>query len=230
MPSSAPSGGKNPTARPDGGYHLPFGYDGPQPAVSRLSLTVLAMVHLSRIYTKTGDEGLTSLGDGSRLPKHHLRIESYGTVDEASSVIGLALAGGVEDPYGEWLRAIQNDLFDVGSDLCVPGEPGAGMRMGPAYTQRLENQIDEVNESLEPLQSFILPGGTQTAAWLHLARTVCRRAERLVCELATIEGEQVNPEVVRYLNRLSDLLFVLARVTNDGGRADVLWSPGAGNK
>lgn len=188
------------------------------------------MVHLSRIYTRTGDEGLTSLGDGSRLPKHHLRIASYGTVDEASSVLGLALAHGVEAPYDGWLRAIQNDLFDVGSDLCVPGEPGEGMRLGATYTSRLEEHIDQVNESLEPLSSFILPGGKPVAAWLHLGRTVCRRAERLVCELATIEGEQVNPEVVRYLNRLSDLLFVLARVTNDGGRGDVLWSPGEGSK
>ena len=129
------------------------------------------------------------------------------------------------------LRASPRDEGEVrGIVVRVPGEPGAGMRMGPAYTKRLEELIDQINESLEPLTSFILPGGTPLAAWLHLGRTVCRRAERLVCQLATIEGEQVNPEVVRYLNRLSDLLFVLARITNDGGRADILWSPGAGNK
>lgn len=186
------------------------------------------MVHLSRIYTKTGDDGSTALGDGSRLAKYHPRIASYGTVDEASSVLGLVLAHGIEEPYAAWLRAIQNDLFDVGSDLCVPGEAGDRLRVGAVYTARLEAHIDEVNVKLEPLSSFVLPGGAPVAAWLHLGRTVCRRAERLVCELAAVEGQEVNPEVVRYLNRLSDLLFVLARVTNDGGRADILWKPGAG--
>ncbi len=187
------------------------------------------MVRLSRIYTKTGDDGTTALGDGTRLPKHHLRIAAYGTVDEASSTIGLALASGLDGKPMVWLRAIQNDLFDVGSDLCVPGEAGKNLRLTPDYAERLETYIDEVNEGLEPLTSFILPGGTPQAAWLHLARTTCRRAERLVTELAACDDEQgrVNPEVVRYLNRLSDLLFVLARVANDGGKADVLWQPGA---
>lgn len=186
------------------------------------------MVHLSRIYTKTGDGGETALGDGSKLPKHHPRIASYGTVDEASSVIGLALAHGLEEPYAGWLQAVQNDLFDVGSDLCVPGESGERLRIGAAYVERLEGHIDMVNEKLEPLSSFVLPGGTPASAWLHLARTVCRRAERLVCELTELEDQEVNPEVLRYLNRLSDLLFVLARVSNDGGKGDVLWKPGQG--
>jgi cob(I)alamin adenosyltransferase len=186
------------------------------------------MVRLNRIYTRTGDDGTTGLGDGARLPKHHLRIESYGTVDELSSVLGLALANGLDGEPARWVRAIQNDLFDVGSDLCVPGASGDRLRITASYTTRLEGQIDQVNEGLEPLKSFVLPGGTRCAAWLHLARTVCRRAERLVTALVATEGEAVNGEVVRYLNRLSDLLFVLARAANDGGDADVLWVPGAG--
>lgn len=188
------------------------------------------MVRLNRIYTKSGDDGTTSLGDGSRTQKHHLRIQSYGTVDETSSVIGLALVHGVEEPLAHRLRVIQNDLFDVGADLCVPGAAGEKLRLTAAYTQRLEHWIDEVNESLAPLNSFVLPGGRPAAAWLHLARTVCRRAERLVTELSSLdaEHERVNPEVVRYLNRLSDLLFVFARAANDGGALDVLWKPGAG--
>lgn len=186
------------------------------------------MVHLNRIYTKAGDDGSTALGDGSRLPKHHLRIESYGTVDEASSVIGLARSSNPDGPFDAWLAAIQNDLFDVGSDLCVPGEAGEKLRLGPEYTTRLEAWIDEANEPLEPLNSFVLPGGTSAASWLHLARTVVRRAERLVTALAEAEPEQVNGEVVRYLNRLSDLCFVLARRANDDGKADVLWEPGQG--
>ena len=193
------------------------------------------MVHLNRIYTRAGDDGSTALGDGSRLPKHSLRVAAYGTVDETSSVLGLALAHGLSGATAERVRAVQNDLFDVGSDLCVPGEAGDRLRITAAYTERLEAWIDAANEELAPLDSFVLPGGEPAAAWLHLARTVCRRAERLVVELAageqaTGEGEaeRVNPEVVRYLNRLSDLLFVLARAANDGGRADVLWKPGAG--
>ena len=186
------------------------------------------MVRLNRIYTRTGDDGTTGLGDGARLPKHHLRIESYGTVDELSSVLGLALANGLDGEPARWVRAIQNDLFDVGSDLCVPGASGDRLRITASYTTRLEGQIDQVNEGLEPLKSFVLPGGTRCAAWLHLARTVCRRAERLVTALVATEGEAVNGEVVRDLNRLSDLLFVLARAANDGGDADVLWVPGAG--
>jgi len=189
------------------------------------------MVHLSRIYTRTGDDGTTGLGDGSRRAKHDLRIAAYGTVDETSSAIGVALvqgmSGGVAGRLALILRQIQNDLFDVGADLCVPGQGGDRLRVQPVYTQRLEQWIDEHNERLEPLNSFVLPGGEPGAAWLHLARTICRRAERLVSELLECERERVNPEVLRYLNRLSDLLFVLARVANDGGKLDVLWKPGA---
>lgn len=188
------------------------------------------MVHLNRIYTRSGDDGSTSLGDGTRLPKHHLRVAAYGTVDETSSAIGLArVQGDLDEELAAWLRAIQNDLFDVGSDLCVPGEAGAALRLTAKYTTRLEGWIDATNEKLEPLNSFVLPGGTPAAAWLHMARTICRRAERLVTELFECEESgRVNPEVVRYLNRLSDLLFVLARRANDDGAGDVLWEPGAG--
>lgn len=193
------------------------------------------MVRLNRIYTRTGDDGTTGLGDGTRLPKHHLRISAYGTVDELSSVLGLALAQGHEPlPEGMQndLRLIQNDLFDVGADLCVPGAQGERLRILPAYVERLERWIDHYNEGLKPLDSFILPGGKAGAAWLHVARTVCRRAERLVTELtaALNDAGQVNPEVVRYLNRLSDLLFVLARSANDRGALDVLWKPGLGQR
>lgn len=190
------------------------------------------MVRLTRIYTKTGDDGTTALGDGTRLPKHHLRITAYGTVDETSSVIGLATSHGVDEPYKSWLVAIQNDLFDVGADLCVPGAAGDKLRIVPAYVERLERWIDQANKDLQPLNSFILPGGRPAAAWLHLARTVCRRAERDVTQLAALPDEvgRVNPEVVRYLNRLSDLLFVLARAVNDQGKLDVLWKPGEGRK
>jgi len=186
------------------------------------------MVRLNRIYTKTGDDGTTALGSGDRLPKHHLRIASYGTVDELSAVLGMLASAGIDDALLERVKAIQNDLFDVGADLCVPGEAGDKLRIQAVYTQRLEQWIDAINGELEPIESFILPGGTPAASWLHLARTVCRRAERLVTELAERDGEEgaVNPEVVRYLNRLSDLLFVMARAANDGGKADVLWQPG----
>jgi len=185
------------------------------------------MVPLSKIYTKTGDDGTTGLGDGTRLAKHAARIDAYGTVDELSSLLGVVLtANDVPEGWRGLLRGIQNDLFDLGADLCVPGEGGDRLRLGPAYVRRLEEAIDAENERLRPLSSFVLPGGTPLAAWLHLARTVCRRAERLVSSLC--EGEAVNPEVLRYLNRLSDLLFVLARCANDGGRADVLWKPGGG--
>ncbi len=187
------------------------------------------MVYLSRIYTKTGDGGTTMLGDGTTLPKHHPRVASYGTVDELSSVLGLALTEIEDDAGGDWLRSIQNDLFDVGSDLCVPGEAGAKLRITAAYVTRLEGWIDAVNGGLEPLNSFVLPGGTRAAAWLHMGRTVCRRAERSVTELVELEEEgRVNEHVQHYLNRLSDLLFVLARRANDGGKGDVLWVPGQG--
>jgi cob(I)alamin adenosyltransferase len=185
------------------------------------------MVHLSRIYTRTGDDGSTGLGDGSRRPKHDLRVAAYGTVDEANCALGLALLQPLPARLAERLRALQNELFDLGSDLCVPGPAGTEARIGPAYTERLERWIDEENARLAPLASFVLPGGRPAAAHLHLARTVVRRAERLVSELLAREPGQVNPEVLKYLNRLSDLLFVLARVANDDGREDVLWRPGA---
>jgi len=197
------------------------------------------MVRLNRIYTKTGDDGTTGLGDGTRLPKHHLRIEAYGTVDELSSVLGGVVAGGAPSDVGEVLVAVQNDLFDLGADLCIPpkddggggggeGEPDdASLRVRPEYVAALERHIDAWNADLAPLTSFVLPGGSPLAARLHLARTVCRRAERLVSHLTELEPQRVNPDVLRYLNRLSDLLFVLARVANDGGKADVLWRPGA---
>jgi cob(I)alamin adenosyltransferase len=185
------------------------------------------MVHLSRIYTRTGDDGTTGLGDGSRRAKHDLRVAAYGAVDEANSAIGVALAQELAPRLAEHLRSIQNDLFDVGSDLCVPGSAGDKLRILPLYTERLERWIDEENARLEPLRSFVLPGGTAAAAYLHLARTTCRRAEREVSELMAREPGQVNPEVLKYLNRLSDLLFVLARLANDWGKGDVLWKPGA---
>jgi len=195
------------------------------------------MVRLDRIYTRSGDDGSTSLGDGTRVAKHHARVAAYGTVDELSSVLGLALLDPAATRWADELRAIQNDLFDVGADLCVPGTPrsdGEGkrerLRLDERYTRRLEGLIDRENEALEPLRSFVLPGGTPLAAWLHLARNVCRRAERLVTELASLpdEREAVNLEVLRYLNRLSDLLFVLARAANVGRGGDVLWKPGQG--
>jgi len=193
-----------------------------------------AMVRLDRIYTKTGDDGTTGLGDGTRVPKHHPRVAAYGTVDELSSVLGLALVHELALPYRNYLLEIQNDLFDVGADLCVPGATAKDgkrerLRVTPAYTKRLEEIIDAENPALAPLSTFILPGGARPAAWLHVARNVCRRAERHVTELLAIpeEAEKVNLEVLRYLNRLSDLLFVLARVLNDSGRGDVPWRPGA---
>jgi cob(I)alamin adenosyltransferase len=186
------------------------------------------MVYLSRIYTKTGDAGDTSLGDGSRVPKDHPRVAAYGSVDELNAVLGLLVAGDPGGGENELLRSIQNDLFDVGADLCVPQPPdeaaGAKLRIRPEQATRLETAIDRLNEPLSPLRSFVLPGGRLPAAWCHLARTVCRRAEREVIALA--HREPINPQVIVYLNRLSDLLFVLARVYNNQGRDDVLWQPG----
>lgn len=188
------------------------------------------MVRLTRIYTRGGDRGATSLGDGTRVPKHHLRVETYGTVDEANAAIGLARLH-TEGEVDAMLARIQNDLFDVGADLCRPlpeeGEDRA-LRVTAAQVERLEREIDALNAELEPLGSFVLPGGTPAAAHLHFARTVVRRAERLAVALA--ERERVNPEVIRYLNRLSDHLFVLARWLNDRGARDVLWVPGAGRE
>jgi cob(I)alamin adenosyltransferase len=180
------------------------------------------MVYLSRIYTKSGDQGQTGLGDGTRVAKDHTRVAAYGEVDELNAVLGLLASYCPEAPERELLVAVQNDLFDVGADLCVPGE-AEGLRVTAAQAERLERAIDRVNGGLEPLRSFILPGGTPAAAWLHLARTVCRRAERSVVTLTHTEA--VNPQVVVYLNRLSDLLFVLGRAANPAG--DVLWVPGA---
>jgi cob(I)alamin adenosyltransferase len=185
------------------------------------------MVRLNRIYTRGGDRGETSLGDGVRVPKHALRVEAYGTVDEANAAIGLArLHAGPE--ADEMLGRIQNDLFDLGADLCTPegGRRSAGaLRIAAAQVERLEGEIDAMNATLAPLDSFVLPGGTAAAAYLHLARTVTRRAERVVAKLAS--AERVNPEAVKYLNRLSDHLFVLSRRVNDRGARDVLWRPGA---
>jgi cob(I)alamin adenosyltransferase len=186
------------------------------------------MVYLSRIYTKTGDKGDTSLGDGTRVPKDHPRVTAYGGVDELNAVLGLLTAHHPDAPETPLLRTIQNDLFDVGADLCVPqaGEeaPGTRLRVRREQSARLEAAIDRLNAGLTPLHSFVLPGGRPAAAWCHLARTVCRRAERDIVTLA--RQETVNPEVVVYLNRLSDLLFVLARVYNNHGRDDILWQPG----
>ena len=186
------------------------------------------MVFLSRIYTKSGDKGETGLGDGSRVPKDHPRVAAYGGVDELNAVLGLLTAHHPDAPEADLLRGIQNDLFDVGADLCVPQSadepPGARLRVRPEQATRLEAVIDRLNANLSPLTSFVLPGGRPAAAWCHLARTVCRRAERDVVTLA--RQEPINPEVVVYLNRLSDLLFVLARVYNNEGKDDVLWKPG----
>ena len=185
------------------------------------------MVRLTRIYTRGGDTGETSLGDGSRVAKQSLRVEAFGTVDEANAAIGLArlhTSGDADD----MLARIQNDLFDLGADLCTPetGRRAAGaLRIVAAQVERLESEIDDMNAALAPLDSFVLPGGSAAAAYLHLARTVTRRAERLVCALAA--AEPVNPEAVKYLNRLSDHLFVLSRKLNDNGARDVLWRPGA---
>jgi cob(I)alamin adenosyltransferase len=186
------------------------------------------MVYLSRIYTKAGDAGDTGLGDGRRVPKDHARVEAYGTVDELNAVLGLLLTSAPELPERDLVRSLQNDLFDVGADLCLPpaeGEQaGQRLRVTAAQVGRLESAIDRLNAGLAPLTSFVLPGGTPAAAWCHLARTVCRRAERTVVTL--LRAEAVNPQVLIYLNRLSDLLFVLGRVLNDQGRGDVLWEPG----
>jgi cob(I)alamin adenosyltransferase len=188
-------------------------------------------VNLTRIYTKLGDGGETHLGDMSRVSKLHPRVEAYGTVDELNATIGVALLEPLPHLFVTWLRRVQNDLLDVGADLSVPpaaGDPGARerLRVGPAYTEWLEQACDEINARLEPLRSFVIPGGEPAAAHLHVCRTVCRRAERR----AIAVGEEGNPEVVRYLNRLSDLLFILSRAVNSqgGGKgAEPLWEPGA---
>jgi len=194
------------------------------------------MVKLSKIYTRGGDAGETSLVGGKRLAKHDARVAAYGTVDETNAAIGKArlhtkVEGG-DDTGGQadaMLARIQDDLFDLGADLATPsmdeGDSKDALRIVPEQVARLEREIDSMNERLSPLDSFVLPGGSPAAAALHVARTVCRRAERGVTALA--EREAVNPEALKYVNRLSDHLFVLARTLNDGGRADVLWRPGA---
>jgi cob(I)alamin adenosyltransferase len=187
------------------------------------------MVVLSKIYTKTGDAGETALGNGARVAKHSMRVTAYGTVDETNATLGLARMHSAGEMDAALAR-IQNDLFDLGADLCRPDmarDHEAGyvpLRMLAAQVERLEKEIDAMNARLEPLRSFILPGGTALSAHLHLCRTVCRRAERLTVELATME--EVNPEAVKYLNRLSDWFFVAGRIANNDGRDDVLWVPG----
>ena len=188
------------------------------------------MVVLNRIYTRTGDAGDTALGNGARVAKHSMRVTAYGTVDEANSTLGLARLH-AEGELDRLLALIQNDLFDLGADLCRPEmerdaeAPYPVLRMVEAQVDRLEREIDVMNARLQPLRSFILPGGSPLAAHLHLCRTITRRAERCVVELATMES--VNDSAVKYLNRLSDWFFVAARIANDEGRADVLWVPGA---
>ncbi|WP_010627803.1 cob(I)yrinic acid a,c-diamide adenosyltransferase [Halomonas sp. KM-1] len=185
------------------------------------------MVKLTKIYTRTGDKGDTGLGDGTRVAKHDLRVEAFGTVDETNATLGLAQLH-AEGELAEVLSRVQNDLFDVGADLCTPEQenpPYPPLRVTAGQVEYLEARIDAYNAELATLRSFILPGGTPLAAHLHLARTVTRRAERAVTALMT--EQPVNPEVLRYLNRLSDLLFVLARRANGNGERDVLWVPGA---
>lgn len=188
------------------------------------------MVVLNKIYTRTGDKGTTALGNGDRVAKFDLRVTAYGTSDELNSALGVARlhSDGAMDAQ---LSYIQNDLFDLGADLCRPDMAKDAqseyppLRMAESQVLRLEAEIDAMNDSLEPLRSFILPGGSDLSAYLHVCRTVARRAERLAVELS--QSEEVNPHVITYLNRLSDWFFVAARVANDGGRADVLWVPGA---
>ncbi|HBU99788.1 cob(I)yrinic acid a,c-diamide adenosyltransferase [Thalassospira lucentensis] len=189
------------------------------------------MVQLTRIYTKSGDKGKTALGNGSRVAKNDIRVTAYGTVDETNAVIGVARLHSADNAdVDAMLARIQNDLFDLGADLCTPGDGSnenpdqPALRITAKQTERLEAEIDQINENLDPLKSFVLPGGSALSAQLHVARTVSRRAERLIVELAGIES--INPEAVRYINRLSDHMFVLARHANNGGKDDILWQPG----
>ncbi len=185
------------------------------------------MVQLTRIYTKGGDKGTTSLGTGKRVPKHDLRVAAYGTVDETNATIGLVRLHTADLPeIDAMLGRIQNDLFDLGADLCTPEDPAdyPPLRIVEAQVERLEREIDAMNADLQPLKSFVLPGGTPAAAHLHLSRTVARRAERDITALAA--QQKTNPLAVKYINRLSDHLFVLSRFVNDRGAGDVLWVPG----
>jgi cob(I)alamin adenosyltransferase len=189
------------------------------------------MVVLNKIYTRTGDDGTTGLGTGERRKKYDCRIAAYGTIDETNAVLGLVRLHTADDaPLDAALSRIQNDLFDVGADLCMPGKGkgpgGARLTVTEAQVDWLEHEIDRLNADLTPLRSFILPGGSPTAAYLHLARTVCRRAERLMVELADQPEEDVTPAALKYVNRLSDFLFVASRYANGQGARDVLWVPG----
>jgi cob(I)alamin adenosyltransferase len=189
------------------------------------------MVVLNRIYTRSGDEGMTMLGNGEYRKKYDLRVDAYGTVDEVTSAIGIARLHTADAPVIDAMLArIQNDLFDLAADLCSPdkgkGPGGARLAVNAAQVKRLEDEIDMLNAELAPLRTFVLAGGTPAAAYLHLARTICRRAERVSVELKD-SGEDVSPEVLQYINRLSDFLFVASRYLNDKGARDVLWVPGA---
>jgi cob(I)alamin adenosyltransferase len=189
------------------------------------------MVVLNRIYTRTGDDGTTALGTGERRVKYDLRIEAYGTIDEVNAAIGLArLHAANDERVDAMLARIQNDLFDLGADLCSPdkgkGPGGERLAIVDAQVARLEQEIDALNAGLAPLRSFVLPGGTPAAAALHLARTICRRAERLIVEISHRPDESVSAVVIKYVNRLSDFLFVASRYVNDNGTRDVLWVPG----
>ncbi|MGV3633795.1 MAG: cob(I)yrinic acid a,c-diamide adenosyltransferase [Pseudorhodoplanes sp.] len=190
------------------------------------------MVVLNRIYTRTGDDGTTSLGSGERRKKYDLRVDAYGTLDEANAAIGIVrLHTGGDAQLDAMLARIQNDIFDVEADLCIldgkgKGPGGAKLNVTGKQVQWIEEQIDILNAALPPLRSFILPGGTPAAAYLHLARTMCRRAERLMVELRDQPGEEVTAEAIQYVNRLSDFLFVAGRHANDRGDKDVLWQPG----
>jgi len=189
------------------------------------------MVKLNKIYTRTGDDGTTGLGSGERRKKYDLRVAAYGTLDEANAAIGIArLHTAGDGSLDASLSRIQNDLFDVGADLCTPGKgrgpQGARLTVTQAQVDWLESEIDRLNDELAPLKSFVLPGGSPAAASLHLARTVCRRAERMIAELKDKPGESVGAEVLQYVNRLSDFLFVAGRYANGKGERDVLWLPG----
>jgi cob(I)alamin adenosyltransferase len=190
------------------------------------------MVVLTKIYTRTGDDGTTALGDGTRLVKYDRRVAAYGTVDETNAAIGMARnALTVDDTIlDRSLKRIQNDLFDLGADLCVPDRgaelPYVPLRIAPAQVDWLEAEIDRMNAELRPLTSFVLPGGTAAASALHMARTICRRAERHIVELAMQDGDPVSASVLKYINRLSDLLFVASRYVNGKGSGDILWQPG----
>src|ERR1700724_2815283 len=189
------------------------------------------MVKLNKIYTRTGDDGSTGLGSGERRKKYDLRVAAYGTLDEANAAIGIArLHTGGDGVLDAALSRIQNDLFDVGADLCTPGKgrgpDGARLTVTQAQVDWLESEIDRLNDELAPLKSFVLPGGSAAAAYLHLARTICRRAERLIAELKDKRGASVGDEVLKYVNRLSDFLFVASRYANGKGVRDVVWQPG----